>query len=163
MGFAVEIDDADAKAALAEAIKLGVNMTPITQAWAGVMAARVAHAFMSGQSPDGKAWAPLKLRSGQPLRDTGHLAGKARTTRYDAVEAIIGTNLLYAPVHQYGATIKAKNAPFLLFPTPTGWAKRKSVKIPARPFYPVGPTLPMTWSKPLIAAAEIVIGKPFKA
>lgn len=160
MIFHFELEDQALKGALAEAIKLGINMTPLTQAWAGVMVAQVNKAFSTGTSPDGAAWAPPKFRKGQPLRDTGRLRNSI-TSRYTPTEAVSGTNLIYAPVHQFGATIVAKNAPYLVFPTPTGWARKKSVTIPARPFYPKGPNLPSTWTKPLIAAAEIRIGKLF--
>ncbi len=47
----------------------------------------------------------------------------------------VGSNLKYAPVHEFGATIRAKNAPFLVFKTLDGaWHKIKKVVIPARPF-----------------------------
>ena len=65
----------------------------------------------------------------------------------------IGTNLIYARIHEYGGIIRAKNKPFLCFQVPTGsvifskrggmlkrprtmwqWVRVKEVTIPARPF-----------------------------
>lgn len=60
-----------------------------------------------------------------------------------AGEQRIYTNLIYARVHEFGATIMPRNAPFLRFriwlPTdtdaPTGpWRIARRVNIPARPF-----------------------------
>jgi phage gpG-like protein len=48
---------------------------------------------------------------------TGHLKGSV-TPRVDAArgEAIVGTKLVYGPVHEYGATIRPKRAEYLWFP-----------------------------------------------
>lgn len=47
----------------------------------------------------------------------------------------VGTNLVYAPPHEFGATIRAKNGPFLIFQLDSGeWIRTRSVTIPARPF-----------------------------
>lgn len=58
------------------------------------------------------------------------------TTRVEATaaqqKATVGTNVIYAAIHEYGGTITAKNAPYLHFKGSRGWAKVKSVKIPAR-------------------------------
>lgn len=47
--------------------------------------------------------------------------------------ATIGSRLIYAAVHEFGATIKAKRAKFLTFFIPgVGWRRKKQVVIPAR-------------------------------
>ena len=52
-----------------------------------------------------------------------------------AMRAIVGTNLVYAAIQEYGGTIKAKNAPYLVFKTADGqWHRVKAVTIPARPY-----------------------------
>lgn len=48
----------------------------------------------------------------------------------------LGTNVRYAAVHQFGATIKAKHAPWLTFRVGEQWARKKQVTIPARPYMP---------------------------
>jgi hypothetical protein len=48
--------------------------------------------------------------------------------------AIMGTPVVYGPIHEYGGVIKAKNKPFLVFKTKDGkWHSVKSVVMPARP------------------------------
>lgn len=47
---------------------------------------------------------------------------------------VLGSNLPYAGVHEFGATIKAKASPFLVFKIGKNWISKKSVVIPARPF-----------------------------
>src|ERR1035438_10053861 len=66
----------------------------------------------------GPGWLPT-LRStrsgGQILRDTGALAGSMEYT-VNGNTLTVFTNLKYAPVHQYGATITAKGGKFLAIP-----------------------------------------------
>lgn len=55
-------------------------------------------------------------------------------------QGTVGTNVIYAPVHEYGATIEAKNKPYLRFQTADGsWHSVRKVVIPPRPF--MGPAL----------------------
>jgi len=52
-----------------------------------------------------------------------------------SMRQIMGTTMIYAKVHEYGATIKAKNAPYLVFRTDDGaWHSVKEVRIPPRPY-----------------------------
>jgi phage gpG-like protein len=54
----------------------------------------------------------------------------------------VGTNVIYAPVHEYGAIITAVSAKYLTFrlrpdqrkPNDSGWRRRRQVSIPKRPF-----------------------------
>ena len=90
--------------------------------------------FRRQHDPEGNPWAPLKLRAGRILSDTGRLRNSlSYKTGDDEVE--VGTNVLYAKTHQFGATIKPKKAKALAFPGPNGKTIfAKQVKIPARPF-----------------------------
>jgi len=89
--------------------------------------------FRRGQSPQGETWAPLKSRSGQPLRKTGRLM---RSIDYQASddEVVIGTNVKYGPTHQFGAVIRPKNGKLLRFKIGGRFVFAKKVTIPARPF-----------------------------
>lgn len=102
-------------------------------------------AFVDSKSPYGAPWAALKMRVGQPLLDTGRLRNSLTyAVQGDTVE--VGTNVKYAAVHQFGAVIRAKNVPYLVFKTPTGYAKVKQVTIPARPYLPTeAGGLPADW------------------
>ena len=91
------------------------------------------------------------------------------TYKVGSDEAEIGTNVIYAPIHEFGGTIRAKNAPYLVFQLPgyqtrsgkltafgkaaaegavdsggnavnaTGWVSVKEVTIPPRPY--LGPAI----------------------
>ncbi|WP_419832134.1 phage virion morphogenesis protein [Endozoicomonas atrinae] len=90
--------------------------------------------FRRQQAPDGTPWAPLKIRTGQILSDTGRLRNSlSYKTGNDEVE--VGTNVKYAAVHNFGATIRPKKAKMLAFPGKNGKTIfAKKVVIPARPF-----------------------------
>jgi len=88
-------------------------------------------------SPDGSTWVPsvrAKLQGGETLRDTGRLMGSiTHIVSGDSVE--YGTNVDYAAALHFGAEIKSVSGPYLTFKIPGGgWAKKKSVTLPARPF-----------------------------
>lgn len=71
----------------------------------------------------------LKVRSGHLYRSIKtRLHGKGRKAG-----ATVGTKVLYAPVHEFGALIRAKRVPYLRFKIPgVGWRSAKQVRIPAR-------------------------------
>jgi phage virion morphogenesis protein len=81
---------------------------------AGTMRYAVAQNFKQGGRPE---WLALKYRSGIPLNDTGALR-QSIDELSDNDTALVGTNMVYAAIHQFG-----------------GWAGRNNkVFIPARPF-----------------------------
>ncbi len=90
--------------------------------------------FRHQQSPDGEPWEPLKLRQGRILSDTGRLRNSIHFEADDD-QVVIGTNVKYAPVHQFGAVIKPVKKQVLAFPDGRGGtAFARQVTIPARPF-----------------------------
>lgn len=81
---------------------------------AGTMRYAVAQNFKQGGRPE---WLAVKYRSGIPLNDTGALR-QSIDELSDNDTALVGTNMVYAAIHQFG-----------------GWAGRNNkVFIPARPF-----------------------------
>ena len=54
----------------------------------------------------------------------------------DAVR--VGTNVVYAAIHNYGGTIKPKKAKYLKFMVGGQWASKKEVTIPQRQFLGIG-------------------------
>ncbi len=118
----------------------------------------VSEGFQQGMSPDGKPWAPLVVRSGQPLRDTGRLAASV-TIKDTGAGFTAGTNTVYAGVHQHGAVITAKRAR-QLYSAKLHIGFGKSVRIPARPFLPTG-ELPPAWVERIKEAVEDAMGVLF--
>lgn len=117
------LEDAD-KAALFD--EIGINIAENTR-----------YRFGQQIAPDGTAWKPshrAENQGGETLRDTGRLlASITHNVLPDGVE--VGTNVAYAAPLHYGAEIHAKNGPYLKFHIPGGgWAQKKSVTLPARPF-----------------------------
>lgn len=89
--------------------------------------------FRAQSAPDGTPWEPT-ARGGQILRDTGRLRNSIAYETEGSDTVYIGTNLIYAAIHQFGGTIEAKNAPYLKFMVGGQFVQKRSVDIPARPF-----------------------------
>lgn len=93
--------------------------------------------FNTQMSPDGVRWLPSQraiVQNGETLRDTGRL--KTSLTYIPLPDGVEwGTNVYYAPVHQYGAHITPKRGEFLKFVNAYGVTVfARSVTIPARPY-----------------------------
>lgn len=99
--------------------------------------------FETGRGPDDEAWEPsyrALIEGGQTLVNHGHL----RSSIHYVIRGrsiLVGSNLIYAGVHQGGAEINAKSSRGLVFPLPgrrganqTEFRRVMSVTIPARPF-----------------------------
>ncbi|MBX9812229.1 MAG: phage virion morphogenesis protein [Burkholderiales bacterium] len=107
--------------------------------------------FHTGTDPYGQKWAPLKTRSGQPLRDKGHLMGSI-DYQVEGNSVTIGTNMSYAPTHQFGATIEAKNAKALRFIVegkPVFIGRGHKITIPPRTMFPLD-GLPGPWRDDIV-------------
>lgn len=93
----------------------------------------------TGIGTDDKPWQKswrARMQGGTTLRDTSRLYNSIKYTVLDGGKrVVVGTNVFYAPVMHFGATIKAKSGKYLKFKTTIGgWAQIQSVIIPARPF-----------------------------
>lgn len=123
---------------------------------------RVQLGFRTATAPNGTKWAPLKFRKGTPLVDTGRLRSSIGY-RVEGSEVVVGTNLLYAPVHQFGAVIKPKTKPFLAWQSGGRWFFAKQVKVPARPFLPLTQAgavdLPAPWAASALSAMAQALAK----
>jgi len=108
--------------------------------------ARVQEGFEQGRAPDGSTWAPLALRQGQPLLDTGRLRSSI-TYALTSSGFSLGTAVAYASIHQYGGTIRAKSGGVLKWQVGGRWYTAKSVVIPARPFLPIGGRVSDEWTR----------------
>lgn len=163
----VTIQDATVSRALKRLADATSDRRPALRAANRRLLTLVREGFRSGTDPWGEAWERLAMRSGQPLKDTGRLRNSF-TGEATNDEAIVGTNVCYAVVHQFGATVTAgapsgnnvcgytpKGASYLTFPTPNGgFARKKSVEIPRRAMLPITEsgqaTLPDDWADAVI-------------
>lgn len=113
----------------------------------------------AGTDPYGNAWAPLKMRSGRPLRNSSALLNSLALLGQSPSSFTIGTSLIYASVHQRGATIRPKTAKRHARRTggrKGGWVFAKEVTIPARPFLPTG-GLPGAWESSMRRTSDRIL------
>ncbi|NVJ90874.1 MAG: phage virion morphogenesis protein [Methylocystaceae bacterium] len=96
------------------------------------LVSQVQDRFREGKGPDGVPWEKAK-RGGQTLVDSGRLRDSV-THSVDGSTVKVGTNVIYAKSHQFGATIKPKSAKVLAFTVAGKPVFAKSITIPARPF-----------------------------
>lgn len=120
--------------AFAEYMRKAATAAVVT---AGIMYQSRVKMMLSGRASNkGRTPSP----PGQPpAKDTGMLGrsiqmddGKANDPHRPLVR--VGTKLKYAPIHEFGGTITAKNAPALRFKIGDQWVMVKSVTLPPRPF-----------------------------
>jgi phage gpG-like protein len=74
----------------------------------------------------------LKIKSGR-LRSSIK-STKVRNVGTGTVSGDVGSNVVYAPVQEFGAKISSKNKKYLMFKIEGKWKKKEFVNIPARPF-----------------------------
>lgn len=133
----VKIDDKAVLRAFNDLQNRMANTKPIMQAigtgLVGTVQKRLGDGSLAGR------WAPLNptYRAGKKnknmLVESGSLRGSiSEQAGQDYVK--VGTNKVYAAIHQFGGTIHAKDAPALFFKMGSGFIRPKSVTIPARPF-----------------------------
>jgi len=132
----IELDASQLNKAIDKLAKQG-KTRPLMDRLGRVLLSDVQLNFRAQRSPDGVPWAKTH-RGGQILRDTGRLRNSIKYSVLGVDTVVIGTNLIYAPTHQFGATIKAKNSPYLRFMIGGKFISKKQVTIPARPFIGIG-------------------------
>ncbi|MCS7069092.1 MAG: phage virion morphogenesis protein [Meiothermus ruber] len=126
---------------------------------------QIALSFERERDPWDRPWKRslrAQLEQGQTLSDTGRLR-RSFTYRANDRGFIVGTNVRYAAIHQYGGVIRPKRAKYLRFRLAGGSGKRKGgrgrwvqterVVIPARPFVPE-PRLSPRWEQAFADAAQ---------
>ena len=134
MKIDITIDDNDVRDALNNLIAATTDMTPVMRNISEQLLISSRQRFVDEEAPDGTAWKPLKESTKQRkkrnkekiLTESGYLQNLVTAVTRDS--AAVGSNRVYANVHQFGAekgefgsTAKSK------LPIPWG-------DIPARPF-----------------------------
>ncbi len=125
--------------------------------------------FQNSRDPYGDAWAPLVLRDGRPLEDTGGLKAAwfrqsvtargfvvANAKRYASYHQD-GTGL-YGPRHQRIVPIKAK----VLRLGKTGMVASSVRGTPARKMVPERGRLPEAWKRRFVETAQEVLTEIFR-
>lgn len=106
--LAVEQLDIDAPLAVLRAIeRRALDLTDVMDEIGGALATNTRVRFERGIGPDGLPWLPSARaldEGGQTLVDTGRLRDSI-THAADAASVAVGTNLVYAGIHQFGGDI----------------------------------------------------------
>lgn len=121
----IKIDNKKVEKALLEIAQKTSNLRPLMKNVAGIMADSTEENFKEEGRPK---WKDLSEKTKTARKKTGHYPGQilqvsgqlalSVTTQYDDTSAIIGSNKVYAAIHQLGGQ--------------TG--KNKKTTIPARPY-----------------------------
>lgn len=72
---------------------------------------------------------------GKGLIDSGNYRASIRAVKVSDVRTEVFSHVVYGPIHEFGGTITAKRAPFLVFQVDGQWVRVRSVRIPARPHW----------------------------
>jgi phage virion morphogenesis protein len=136
------IDDSQLEATLRRLERSAVDLTPAMRKIAGALATVTENNFEAEGRPRWEPSARAKAEGGVTLQKSGRLASSIATD-YNSHQAVIGSNAVYARIHQLGGktkpqTIRPTGKKALAF----GGRFAKSVNhpgsdIPARPFLPV--------------------------
>ena len=142
------------------------DTSPIMRAIGTALVESTHTRFEKAVDPEGNAWAPLNplyesiKRGPGILRESGMRGGLmgsiTRRATHDSVE--IGTNKVYAAVHQFGAVIRPVRARKLRFWLSTGLVAADEVEIPARPYLGISDEDELTIYETLVDALDRAIG-----
>lgn len=121
----IKIDNKEVEKALLEIAQKTSNLRPLMKNVAGIMADSTEENFKEEGRPK---WKDLSEKTKTARRKTGHYPGQilqvsgqlamSIATQYDNESAIIGSNKVYAAIHQLGGLA----------------GKNKKTTIPARPY-----------------------------
>lgn len=139
-GVSLEVrlqDFAPMMGAMAGVIALGHNPQPMLADIGRYGEESTKLRFQDQTGPDGQKWKPSRRAltdGGLTLVKTTNLM-QSITSHATKTDAVWGTNLVYAPIHQTGGTIYPKTAKALAFSLPgIGLVFAHHVTLPARPF-----------------------------
>lgn len=149
----VEVNDAQFAQAMKRLDELIKDMTPALRGIGEYLAGSSQDRFGSQTAPDGSAWTPLSkwYRDGKSANQDKILTlrGYLRSSVHWQVmpdQVLVGSNLEYAAIHQFGGIIRPKQAKALK----VGGRVVSQVKIPARPYLGIS-TDDATESEALVA------------
>jgi len=137
------LDDKQLQATLQRLGALMKNPAPLLKQIGMGLVAAGGERFETQTDPFGRPWKALNpayaamKNNTRILTERGHLVGSLHFV-VGAREAAYGSNMVYAAIHQFGGTIKPKNAAALVFRLGSRLVKAHSVFIPARPYLGMG-------------------------
>lgn len=140
-------DDQAFSGAVSRLMGLTSNFTPLLKRMGVGLVDTTQHRFEQERDPAGNRWAPLSPAYAASKKGAGILRGAAMrgglmgslTFQVSGGRQVaIGSNKIYAAVHQFGAVIKPVHGQFLVFRLGKRFVRVRQVKIPARPYLGFG-------------------------
>ena len=116
-----DVKDQGVSAALEKlrlALPFSGDMSPAMRSMARVLKTGAQMRFRGARGPDGQPWQTSRRAAeegGQTLSLTRRLRNSI-TTSATSTTAAVGTNVVYAAIHQFGGVIRARKGPFLAIP-----------------------------------------------
>ncbi|WP_043062106.1 phage virion morphogenesis protein [Brucella anthropi] len=138
-GTGIRVDDDDVDGALQRLYEAAGNLEPALKNIGEYESRVTRRRFIDEKDPEGNPWKDLNPLYAKTKKGPGKLRGETRSLSQivyqvasDSVE--IGSNEVYARIHNEGGTIVPKNAAALVFSMGGQTFKVKSVTIPRRQF-----------------------------
>lgn len=110
----IEVDDHDIAGGIRRLVAAGADLTPVMAEIGDALMFSTQRRFDTKSGPDGRPWAPFapstlrrmpaRRRPAELLRDSGRLASSL-TAASDGTAVEVGTNVIYAGIHQFGGEI----------------------------------------------------------
>jgi phage virion morphogenesis protein len=133
----VHVDDTALAASISAAIRASGELSPVFDAIGARLMFKVDERFQYQRGPTGGPWVQslrARLEGGETLTDRSILR-KSITRQVHRDHVLVGTNVLYARIHQFGGVIVPKVAKALKFRLANGaFVVTQKVTMPARPF-----------------------------
>lgn len=139
-GTSITIDDADVSSALARLYAAADNLAPVMKNIGEYEVPATKRRFVEEKDPDGIAWKDLNPLYAKTKKGAGKLKGDSKQLSQNILYQVadnsveIGSNEIYARIHNQGGVIKPKNAAALVFSMGGQTFHVKSVTIPRRQF-----------------------------
>lgn len=154
----IDLKDAGLKDLLARLVERGSDLSPLMAELAAELLQSTRRRFETESAPEGQSWPPLSKgtlkqrgQNARALRKSGRLYQSIHA-RAGKDEALVGTNVVYAAIHQFGGEVQhfARSQVQAVNASGRFTKKRKTnrrerrvtigehaVTIPARPFFGV--------------------------
>ena len=128
----VDVEDASLRSALRRLTARVGDLKPVMDEIGSSLVTSTIDRFVAETGPDGKPWEPshrARREGGQTLTDRGRLRASI-VHRADAQGVDVGTNVVYAAIHQFGGTVKrqARRQTLAFNKTGGGFASRRSTR-----------------------------------
>lgn len=137
MSFSLNVVEDSISPALTRLVETARNPAPVVRAMGTTFYSIVKGNFEGDTSYRPATWKPKYQGGPSRLRKSNTLFNSI-FLRSEARQAIVGTPMVYAAIHQFGGIIKPKKGDFLVFSAADGAPIFASeVKIPPRPFFPI--------------------------